>query len=76
MKVDIESGDTFRAGPPQQIVDELAYRFTTATAPINNWDADSTGDRFIFVELDRDESARVRIDIVLNWAQQILGGDS
>ena len=76
MKVDIEPGEVFRAGPPQQIVDELAYRFATATAPINNWDAVSTGDQFIFVELDRDESERVSIQMVLNWAEQLPGGGS
>ena len=71
MEVDIEPGDSFRAGPPRVLVDELAYRFTTATAPSTNWDASPANDRFVFVEFDRDESARVRIDLILNWAQSL-----
>jgi Tol biopolymer transport system component len=71
MEVDIAEGETFRAGPPRVLIDDLAYRFTTSTAPITNWHASQADRRFVFVELDRDESARVRIDMILNWAQNL-----
>jgi Tol biopolymer transport system component len=71
MKVDVAPGDSFRAGPPKVLLADLASRFDTATAPQANWDVSPDGNRFLFVEVDRDESARVRIELILNWAQNL-----
>ncbi len=72
MKVDIEPGGAFRTGPPIEIIPDTS-RFTTTTAPQRNWGAASSGSQFLFIELDRDESARARIEFLLNWSQQISG---
>jgi serine/threonine-protein kinase len=71
MKVDVTLGDTFRTGPPSVLLPDLVSRFTTVTAPLHNWDASPDGQRFLMVEFDRDESARVRIEFILNWAQNL-----
>ena len=72
MKIDIEPGEAFRAGPPSEVIGDTS-RFTTTTAPQRNWQSSPSGDRFLFIELDRDESTRARIEFLLNWTQQISG---
>ena len=71
MEVDIAPGDTFRTGPPKQLLADLASRFSTATSPAHNWDVSPDGNRFLFVENDRDESAYDRIELILNWARNL-----
>jgi hypothetical protein len=72
MRVEIASGETFRAGPPRVLFEDTS-RFTTATSPMKNWDVDLSGNRFAFIELARDESAHAPIEVLLNWSQQISG---
>jgi len=74
VEVEVEDGDTFRSGPPRVVIDELATRFGTTTAPATNWDASPTGDRFVFVEFERDKQAGARIEVALNWAQNLAVG--
>ena len=74
VEVDIADGDTFRAGPPRVVIDELAGRFVTTTAPATNWDVSPEGDRFVFVEFDRDERAGEKIEVAINWAQNLSVG--
>ena len=76
VKVDIEPGDTFWAGPPRMLVDDLRHRFSTITAPATNWDAAPDGQSFVFVEPERDEMARDRIELMLNWVQQLAGDEN
>ncbi len=71
MRVDVTPGASFRAGPPTEIIPDVVSRFTTVTAPLHNWDVSPDGQRFLMVEFDRDESARVRIEFILNWAQNL-----
>jgi serine/threonine-protein kinase len=71
MEVEIEDGESFRFGAPTTVIADLGGRFVTTTAPANNWDAGPDGDRFIFVEFERVERSRSRIEIALNWAQQL-----
>ena len=71
MEVDIEDGDVPRIGPPRVVIPELGGRFLTTTAPAVNWDAAPDGGSFIFVEIERDERSRGRIEIALNWAQNV-----
>ncbi len=70
MAVDVPPGETFQAGPPRKLFGDLpAYRYLTSTAPMVNWDAAPSGDAFVFVELDRDETETSRIEVALGWAQ-------
>ena len=41
-----------------------------------NWDAAPSGEAFVFVEVDRDEAALARIEVVLGWAQHLEGAES
>ncbi len=75
VRVDIQPGETFRAGPAEIVLEDTASSFVTATAPTNNWDISPDGEQFLFVELDRDDSVRPRIELILNWAQQFDGDD-
>jgi len=71
VRVDVEAGETIlRAGPPEVVVPDLAARFLTSASPGNNWDVSRDGRRFVFIEPERDESARGRIDVVLHWTGQ------
>ena len=71
MEVDIEDGDAPRIGAPRVVIPDLGGRFLTTTAPAINWDAAPDGNRFIFVEFERDERSRGRIEIALNWARNL-----
>jgi len=71
MEVDVEIGDPPRFSAPRVVIPDLGGRFVTTTAPANNWDAAPDGDRFVFVEFERDEQSRGKIEIALNWAQQL-----
>ena len=71
MEVDIEDGDAPRIGAPRVVLPDLGGRFLTTTAPAINWDAAPDGDRFIFVEFERDERSRGQIEIAVNWAQSL-----
>jgi serine/threonine-protein kinase len=74
MAVEVQPGDSFRAGPPRQLFGGLpTFRFLTSTAPLVNWDVSPAGDAFVFVELDRDEAEVSRIEVALGWAQHIGG---
>jgi serine/threonine-protein kinase len=71
MEVDVEIGDPPRFSAPRVVIPDLGGRFVTTTAPANNWDAAPDGDRFVFVEFERDEQSRGKIEIALNWAQSL-----
>ncbi|MEX1308903.1 MAG: protein kinase [Candidatus Sulfomarinibacteraceae bacterium] len=71
MEVDVEPGDPPRFSAPRVVIPDLGGRFVTTTAPAINWDAAPDGNRFIFVEFERDERSRGKIEIALNWAQQL-----
>ncbi len=68
MEVDVEDSDGFRISPPRTVIPSLAGRFVTSTAPVNNWDVAPDGNRFVFVELERDERALGRIEVATGWA--------
>ena len=70
MAVAVQSGEAFHAGPPRRLFGDLPiFRYLTSTAPMVNWDAAPSGDAFVFVELDRDETETIRIEVVVGWAQ-------
>jgi hypothetical protein len=72
MAVEVEAGKAFRPGPPRELFGELpVFRYLTSTAPMVNWDAAPSGERFVLVELDRDEAEASRIEMVLGWAQHL-----
>jgi len=71
MAVDVAAGDSFSAGPPQVVVENLGAAFVTATAPAMNWDVAPAGDRFVFVEFERRAQAAAQIEVALNWAQSL-----
>jgi len=71
MAAPVLPGPTFRAGPPTVIVPDLGFRYTTSTAPQLNWDATPDGRSFVFVEVDRDDAERSRIEVVLDWASTL-----
>jgi hypothetical protein len=68
MVVDVLPGETFSAGPPRVLIQELGYRYTTATAPQMNWSASRDGQRFVFVEVDRDDGDRASVEVLIDWA--------
>jgi dipeptidyl aminopeptidase/acylaminoacyl peptidase len=70
MVVSVASGDSFRPGPPRTLIPDLT-RYVTATAPVVDWDAAPSGDRFAFVELERAAGEGTRIDVALNWARHL-----
>jgi len=71
MVVDVETGDSFRAGPPQVVLENVGGAFVTSTAPAMNWDVSPSGDRFVFVEFERRAQAAAQVEIALNWAQNL-----
>ena len=71
MRVDVVPGDTFSAGPPEIVIENLGAAFVTATAPAMNWDVAPAGDRFVFVEFERRAQAAAQIEVALNWAQHL-----
>ena len=58
------------------LVDDLRSRFSTSSAPATNWDAAPDGQSFVFVEPERDDMARDRIELMLNWMQQLAGDEN
>jgi hypothetical protein len=71
MGVDVAPGDTFIAGPPEIVIENLSAAFVTATAPAMNWDVAPAGDRFVFVEFERRAQAAAQIEVALNWARHL-----
>ena len=71
MVVDVATGDSFRAGPPQVVLENVGGAFVTSTAPAMNWDVSPSGDRFVFVEFERRAQAAAQVEIALNWAQHL-----
>ncbi len=71
MAVDVAPGDTFVAGPPEVVLDNLSGGFVTSTAPSVNWDVAPSGDRFVFVEFERRGESAAQIEVALNWAKQL-----
>ena len=71
MVVDVESGGTFRVGPPRMVAPDLGNRFVTTTAPAVNWDVSPASDRFVFVEYERDERASAKVEFAINWTQNL-----
>ena len=71
MAVDVAPGDSFRAGPPQVVVENLGGAFVTSTAPASNWDVAPSGDRFVFVEFERKARAASQVEVALNWASTL-----
>jgi hypothetical protein len=71
MEVDVSTGDSFQAGPPRVVVENLGSSFVTSTAPAVNWDVSPAGDRFVFVEFERRSKSAAQIEIALNWAQHL-----
>jgi len=72
MAAPVKLGDSsFRVGPPRVAVESTARRFTTATAPFNNWDVSPDGKRFVFVELRREDESAARVEVVMNWGVEL-----
>ena len=71
MAVDVAPGESFRAGPPQVVLENVGGAFVTSTAPAMNWDVSPSGDRFVFVEFERRAEAAAQVEIALNWAQHL-----
>ncbi len=71
MAVDVAPGESFRAGPPQVVLENVGGAFVTSTAPAMNWDVSPSGDRFVFVEFERRAEAAAQVEIALNWAEHL-----
>jgi Tol biopolymer transport system component len=69
MVVAVESGSSFRAGPPRVVAD--VSRYLTSTAPVVDWDAAPDGRRFVFIEAERVKDEGTRIDVTLHWARHL-----
>ena len=70
MAVAVESGPSFRAGPPRVSSPDLS-RYMTSTAPQVDWDAAPDGRRFVFIEAERAKDEGTRIDVALHWARHL-----
>ena len=71
MAVDVVPGESFSAGPPEIVVDNLGRTFVTSTAPATNWDVAPSGDRYVFVEFERRAQAAGQVEVALNWTQNL-----
>ena len=71
MAVDVLPGESFAAGPPEVVVDNLGRVFVTSTAPATNWDVSPSGDRYVFVEFERRAQAAGQVEVALNWTQNL-----
>jgi serine/threonine-protein kinase len=71
MEVDVSTGDSFQAGPPRVVVENLGSSFVTSTAPAVNWDVSPSGDSFVFVEFERRSKSAAQVEIALNWARHL-----
>jgi len=71
MAVDVLPGESFSAGPPELVVDNLGSAFVTSTAPAMNWDVSPSGDQFVFVEFERRAQAAGQVEVALNWVQNL-----
>jgi hypothetical protein len=70
LAVSVPSATSFSAGPPRVLVPELAH-YLTATAPQVDWDASPSGDRFVFIEIERGKDEGTRIDVALHWGRHL-----
>jgi serine/threonine-protein kinase len=68
MEVDVDPGETFHCSMPRVVVPDTT-RYVTTTAPMINWDTD--GERFVFVELQRDDETLLRVEVMLDWASRL-----
>jgi serine/threonine-protein kinase len=71
MAVDVQPGESFSAGPPELVIDNLGSAFVTSTAPAMNWDVSPSGDQFVFVEFERRAQAAGQVEVALNWVQNL-----
>ncbi len=71
MAVDVKPGESFSAGPPEVVLENLGSAFVTSTAPAVNWDVSPSGDRFVFVEFERRAQAAAQVEVALNWTQTL-----
>jgi serine/threonine protein kinase len=74
MAVPVEKGESFRAGPPRVVVEDLS-RYLTVTAPQVDWDVAPDGRRFVFLMPERAGDEGTRIDVALHWARHLAGGE-
>lgn len=70
MVAPVASGDSFNAEPPRVVVPDVS-RYMTATAPQVDWDVAPSGDRFVFIEVERTKEEAARIDVALHWGRHI-----
>ncbi len=73
MEVSVASGPVFRASPPRVVVPDTA-RYLTSSAPQVEWDVAPSGQRFVFVEVERAPEEGTRIDVALHWARHLAAG--
>jgi hypothetical protein len=67
----VQPGESFSAGPPELVIDNLGSAFVTSTAPAMNWDVSPSGDQFVFVEFERRAQAAGQVEVALNWVQNL-----
>ncbi|MBZ0110857.1 MAG: protein kinase [Thermoanaerobaculia bacterium] len=70
MGVEVLPGETFHTGRAEEVLPStLAY--VTATAPLVQWDVSPDGQRFVFVEVERDPTASPRVEVALGWSGRL-----
>ena len=68
MAVDVTTQSGFSAGKPKMLF-EGAYQLTPVTFP--NYDVSPDGQRFLMLKPSEQEQAPTRIDVVLNWFEEL-----
>ena len=70
LAVPITGGARFKAGSPRTVIAD-SRPYLTSTAPQIDWDADPAGDRFVFIQVEREKDEGTRIDVALHWARHL-----
>ncbi len=69
MVVEVQLGDTFRAGQPRALFDDAWERDGGGGGAIANYDVTPDGQRFLMVR--RDTATRGELVVVINWVEEL-----
>ena len=73
MRVSVEEGEgtpaSLRVGTPERLLD---FGYVGSSGNRRIYDVAPDGERFLMIAADPEESQPLRIDVVLNWDQELL----
>ena len=65
--VPVDTGSTFSAGKPARL-----FELERSVRADVSYDADATGGRFVMLKTSADEQASPRLNVVLNWTDELM----